>query len=284
MKLDETLAANVSAQGHYEVQDRSIQRFYMMGTQSLNWKPMSKLSSQDTITGGDKQKNDSHYIELLAVSAALAFVNLEDHILAKEKNDRQPRYLYRAIEDTEQLEFQDFVGLDRAEEFARKAGMLLVFSILCNVEDYDFVASVQAGKQKEFATYTNISPQQIEELKKYFRLLHAYVDEQGGLQEGWLRQLHRSAGGGDKFLFGATIFTPNDAKMFRKITFNKGLYRDAGVAQGKGFSTGLFSNQFDSFKDEIVKVHKRGVPALDNRGEQLYKMVYDALMSLYKFS
>lgn len=261
----------------------TYQRFYMMGTAGLDWKPMAQEDNSPTITGGDKQENDSHYIELLAAMAAWDFSRLSEDTLRGEKSEAKPRYLYRSIEDTGVLEFQDFVGADYAEEFARKAGMLLVFSILSNGENYDFVASTQAGRQKEFVAYKDIDPQQVAAVKKYFDLFHVYVDAQGSFREGWIRQLHRSAGGGERFLFGPNIFSPNDARTLSKIKFNEGLYRNSGVAGGKGFSTGWFSNQFDAFKEEVVKVLKNNEPKMTNRGEQLYKMVYDALKALYKF-
>jgi hypothetical protein len=45
----------------------TYQKFYMMGTDSLNWNPMAKDNISETITGGEKQKNDSHYINITFV-------------------------------------------------------------------------------------------------------------------------------------------------------------------------------------------------------------------------
>lgn len=261
----------------------TYQHFYMMGTPSLDWNPMAQKQSKETITGGDRQKNDSHYIELLAATAALDFARSTDATLQEAKGNASPKYLYRAIEDTGVLEFQDFVNTAWAEEFARKIGMLLVMSILTNNPEYDFVASVQSGNQKEFVGYRDINPQQIDALKKYFELLHLCFDSDGKLQEGWLRQLHRSVGGGDKFLFTASIFTPDGAKAYKSLKFHKELYRSTGIGKDNHYSVGLFSGQFDPFKKAIIEVHKRGTPEIANRGEQLYKMIYDALRELYKF-
>lgn len=261
----------------------TYQRFYMIGTPGLDWNPMVGKESRKTITGGNNQENDSHYIELLAASAALDFARAREEELRALKEDGNPKYLYRSIEEDGVLEFQDFVEQSIAEEFARKMGMLFVMSILTNGKS-DFVASVQGGLQKEFIEYSNINPEQVNCLKRYFALLHLYPDENGNLKEGWLRQLHRSAGAGDKFLFRAQMFSPASVKDYDKLKYHKELYRPTGTGKDNSFSTGLLGSQFDSFKKAIIAVSKRGTPPIQNRGEQLYKMIYDALMSLYKFN
>ena len=71
----------------------TYQRFYMLGTDSLSWDPMAQRAEgvNKTITGGAEQKNDSHYIELLAACAALDFYNTNDERLKEKKQTRRHR-------------------------------------------------------------------------------------------------------------------------------------------------------------------------------------------------
>lgn len=130
---------------------RSIyQRFYMMGTDGLNWNPMQAedKNSGKTLTGGSQQKNDSHYIELLAACAALDFLNSDEDKLQQDKDNYKTEYLYRAVEDNDKFDFQDFVGKERQTEFAKKLGCLVAFALFNNGED-DFVEKARSGEDKE---------------------------------------------------------------------------------------------------------------------------------------
>ena len=179
----------------------------MMGTSGIEWDPMKREGENinETITGGALQKNDSHYIELLAACSALSFHNEDENVLSQNKNLIKTDYEYRALNDDGKLDFQDFVGQNRAEEFARKFGLLIAFALFCNGSD-DFVESVRSGGHKEIQEFKGIDVKQVMSLKEYFRLFFAKRDGDR-LLEGWVRQIHRSAGGGDKFLFNANLFS-----------------------------------------------------------------------------
>ena len=110
------------------------------------------------------RKNDSHYIELLAACAALDFYNTKPEQLEENKKHAATDYLYRAVGESGRFEFEDFVGQQRAEEFARKFGTLLAFALFCNGED-DFVESVRCGAQKEITEFTGMEVSQVEYLK-----------------------------------------------------------------------------------------------------------------------
>jgi hypothetical protein len=68
--------------------------------------------------------------------------------LVVNKQNVKTDYEYRAINNNGKLDFQDFVGQQRAEEFAKKFGLLIAFSLFCNGTD-DFVESVRSGGVKE---------------------------------------------------------------------------------------------------------------------------------------
>lgn len=264
----------------------TYQKFYMMGTPGLDWDPMQKTSDKvnKTITGGEAQKNDSHYIELLAAAAALDFYGTDESVLQNNKENVSADYQYRSVNDNGKLEFQDFVGQARAEEFAKKFGMLTVLSILCNNPEYDFIAGLQS-KDQRIEGYEDVNVEQIRNLKDYFALFHFKVNEDNTLTEGWLRQIYRSAGQGDNFVFSPEIFTADTKKEMAKSDWNKKVYKEVGIGKDNYFKTG-FSNKFDKFKDAFIKVYEgkdNGSANLSNRLEQVLKQTYDALVNLYQF-
>lgn len=267
--------------------NNTYQRFYMMGTDGLSWDPMvrEKDKINQTITGGGDQKNDSHYIELLAACAALDFYHADMRQLAQNKNLGQTDYLYRSVDPSGKLDFKDFVGSkdNYDKEFAKKFGMLLAFSFLCNGSD-DFVESCRSGVQKEITGFEDIDVNQVDALKQYFRLFNVRrVNDE--IAEGWIRQLHRSAGGGDNFLFNPRLFGFHTMKELGKYDWNKNLFRNEGVGKDWTFSTGFFGSKFDTFKKKFIEILHSGRPTtITNTGEQFYKLVYDTLCSIYGIS
>lgn len=261
----------------------TYQKFYMLGTPGLEWDPMVKKDQNETITGGASQRNDSHYIELMAACAAHDFLRLSSDELRSCKMNNNTDYLFRSIDDSGKLEFRDFVGQSLENEFAKKLGMFTAFSLFCNGED-DFVNGVKSGHHKEIVNFADIDNTQIKDgIKEYFKLLHFAINPDDTLYEGWLRQLHRSAGSDDNFLLNPALFTPQKRKELMKYKWNKSLYKDNGVGKDNKFDVGLFSSKFDEFKKEFIKQNQKAMPGMTNRGEQLYKRIYDTLVSLYKF-
>ena len=264
----------------------TYQKFYMMGTSGLEWDPMQREGDKitETITGGEQQKNDSHYIELLAACAALDFYNADEGNLAQNKSLNKTDYQYRSINDNGKFDFQDFVGSDRAKEFAQKFGMLIAFALFTNGTD-DFVESVRTGGQKEIQQFLNVDVNQVVNLKNYFNLFFAKANQDGSLKEGWLKQIHRSAGGGDKFLFNASLFSPDTFKNLMKVDWNKEIYRNEGVGKDNFYKTGLFGSKFSSFKDKFIEVrdNDKSWQNITNQGEQLYRLTFETLAKLYNF-
>ena len=268
----------------------TYQKFYMLGTSSLEWDPMQKTSDKTdkTITGGEQQKNDSHYIELLAACAALNFYRMDESQLKNNKDQNKTDYMYRAISDTDKLDFQDFVGKDRANEFAQKFGSLIAFALFCNGED-DFVESVRSGKQKEIQEFRDMDVTQVTSLYDYFNLFFVKKLSDKTLQEGWLGQLHRSAGGGDSFLFNAALFSPSTEKKLKSFDWNSELYRTEGIGKDHKYSkTGVLSkSKFDPFKKMFITVRDGqdgNWKNITNTGEKLYKLMFDTLAKLYRFN
>lgn len=264
----------------------TYQRFYMMGTDNLNWQPMRADDNvvNNTLTGGELQKNDSHYIELMAACAALDFFNCSDATLQQDKQNLTTEYLYRAIDNNYKFDFQDFVGRDRQEEFAKKLGCLVAFALFNNGKD-DFVEKARSGEDKEVGGFKDIDPSQVEYLKKYFRLFFARMTEGGHLEEGWLRQLHRSAGGDDKFLLNPKLFSPQTMKELMSLEWNQRIYRKEGIGKDHRYKTSILNSRFNAFKTLfLTELHGEGNNGITNRGEQMYKLIYNTLTRLYKFN
>lgn len=281
-------ALNSQAAMMFYADDTSVkqtyQRFYMLGTNGLNWDPQGEKKTDKTITGGAAQKNDSHYIELMAACAARDFFNTPDEKLAAIKGNPQAEaeYLYRSVNDSGKLEYQDFVGQNYQTEFARRLGCLVAFAILNNGED-DLVESARSGKDQEMPGFENIDPNQVRYLKDYFRLFFTR-SEAGNLQEGWLQQLHRSAGGGSNLMLNAKLFEPRTLKALNRLAWNKEIYGDDPVGKSHKFSTGLFSSPFDKFKKQFLQIlNSDKSTGITNPGERFYKITYDTLGCIFQF-
>ena len=93
--------------------------------------------------------------------------------------------------------------------------------------------------------------EQINGLKDYFALFHFGLDKEDKLTEGWLRQLYRSAGQGDNFVFNSEIFTPEKRKELSKCDWNKKLYKEDGVGKDNHFNASAIKPKFNEFKKAV---------------------------------
>lgn len=257
----------------------TYQKFYMLGTDGMTWNPMQNHKTNKTITGGAEQRNDSHYIELMSACAALDFFNENDATLNENKENHSTDYLYRSISDNGELDFKDFVGAEREVEFAKKFGLLVAFALFNN-GNCDFMEGLRTGKLR-IEGFDNIDVRQIENLKKYFRLFFA-KGSNGKLEEGWLKQLYRSAS--NHFLFNAALFSPDTEKALDNLSWNSKLYQKEGIGKGHKYDE-FFGSKFDDFKKKFIKTigGDKEAESIGNPAERAYKLVYDTLVSLYKF-
>jgi len=258
---------------------RTYQKFYMMGTENIDWKPGKKKDL--TVTGGQDQENDCHYIELLSAFAAYDFFNQDETQLENLKAEQKLEYLYRTFEENGKIDFTDFVENEKKGELAQKFGLFTAMSFLALLDNYDFFAKAQSGdmKKQKIEGYEVIDPEEVKNLKKYMALYH-FQEKDGDIKDGWLRQLHRSAGGGDKFLFNSSLFGCNSVNEFEKFKFNENLYPKDSDFESKKFKYSLFSNIFTRFYEEFVKTNDA---ELVNVNEKLIKRTYDTLCKLYNF-
>jgi hypothetical protein len=271
-----------------ETVKKTYQKFYMIGTESLDWQP-SKVKDK-TITGGESQENDSHYIEFLAAFAAWHFFNTQEQGtdtsqlagLEDLKREMKAEYLYRTFNENGKIDFTDFVGSECKEEFAKKIGLFTAMSYIVLLEKYDFFEQAQTGglKKVKIEGYEDIDKEEVNALKKYMSLFH-FANNNGEIREGWLRQVHRSAGGGDKFLLNPAIFGCNTIKEFEKFDFNDTLYQKNSDFENHKFSTRWPSTIIGKFYEGFIKASEP--ESITNKNEKLIKRTYDTLCKLYEF-
>jgi len=258
----------------------TYQKFYMLGTPSNDFE--TKQEGKETLTGGTKQKNDSHYIELLSAFAAYDFFNVKKAELAEIKDDkREVQYYFRALNENGKLEFKDFVSSHLVGEFMKKFGMLVALSFLVYPEKTDFFAAAQAKtlEKNKIVGYDDILIEEVNALKKYFAMFHFAFDKEKNITDGWLRQVHRSANGQDNFLFNAELFGFTSERELNKFAFNKQIFR--ANDEKHEYKTGIFSNAFDEFKTEFIKFSDE--ETISNKSEKLIKRMYKTLVKLYEF-
>lgn len=265
----------------------------MMGTESLDWKP-SKVKDK-TITGGESQENDSHYIELLAAFAAHHFFNSNEEGtdeaglagLDELKREKRIEYLYRTFNENGKIDFTDFVSSAKKEDFAKKIGLFTAMSYLTLLDDYDFFVQAQSGdlKRVKIDGYEDIDLEEVRNLKKYMALFHFNVNG-SDIKDGWLRQVHRSTGGGDNFMLNSGNFSCNSISEFKRFNFNTKLYQKDSDFETHKFKAAMISdgNCKDIF-DKFVKsfIASKEPEKITNKNEKLIKRVYDTLCQLYEF-
>lgn len=248
---------------------KDFQRFYMLGTPDLEWKPMKKETDR-TAVGGSAQTNDSHYIELMAACAAYDFYKTEPAQLEKLANEdnmnTNGKYVYRRVHVP--LQFSDFVGADYSENFQRKFGTLVAFSFYCNGKDDIMLHQ-----------FEELNSVQVEGLKKYFEFFHIKFSPDGEVVDGWLRQLNRStlSKSTDGFLFSNGLYQVENRKDWCDYKWNR-LYKEE-VHQ---FSTNIFSTKINKFVTEL-RTQKQKLGGQEISFENALQLVYNTLGQIYKF-
>lgn len=274
-----------------ETVKKTYQRFYMIGTEGLEKvRKDGDVIEGKTITGGRDQENDSHYIEMLAAFASWDFLNADDDILSDLKSNKKLEYLYRTFDDSGKIEFSDFTGSEKKEELAKKFGLFTALSYLTLLEKYDFFEQAQRGELKrvKIEGYEDIDKEEVKYLKNYMSLFHFSIED-GNIRDGWLRQIHRSAGGGDKFLLNSGIFSATSKSEMAKYNFNTKLYQHDGDFQDKkfkagikGFTDGNASDIYSKFLQSFI--NSQDPEDITNKSEKLIKRVYFTLCQLYNFN
>ncbi len=254
----------------------TYQKFYMLGTPTIDFRGASE--GTETITGGAKQLNDDHFIELLSAFAAYDFLKTPGPDLARIKNEtKAAQYYFRTIDDS-RLDFEDFVSEADIQKFIRQFACLTSTSFIVLL--YDFVEQARGGilKKENILGYEDIAKEEVDALKKYFRMFH-FALQDGVLRDGWLRQIHRSAGGGGNFLFNPDIFGCTNEKEMRKL--DSGKLFPKGAYDKHNADTGILTSHFDQFKKKFKEVRDGD---LTNRCEKLVQRMYHSVRAIHHFN
>ncbi len=243
--------------------------FYIIGTENSTYQLIP--NQKDTITGGDKQRNQSHYLELIAAGAAHSFFN------TNTVNDSAV-YYFKSIDQTGALDFKDFINNDT---FIKRFTWFTAMAFLVNWDNTDFIKADRNNKIEGETNYHQLGKEEVDALKRYFCFyLFGFRDNAGSLQNDWLRQLHRSAGGNNNLLFNPDIFSENVANIKFHEIFSNPKYKMHNLDISWGFTSAV-GRTFDKFKDTFVK--NTSHVSLNNLLEAMIKRMYDTLALLYKF-
>jgi hypothetical protein len=120
----------------------------------------------------------------------------------------------------------------------------------------------------------------VKNLKKYRSLFHFGI-ENGSIKDGWIRQLHKSTGGGDKFLLNPEVFGCNSIRELEKFDFNSKLFPKDSDFESNKFKTGLFGGIYDELKKAFLRTNDPD--SFSNKNEKLIKRTYETLCTLYNF-
>ena len=174
-------------------------------------------TDNETITGGEAQKNACHITELLCGCAAWDFFNSDSGLDVKEAS-----YLYKSVHYKDgvlDFSFDDFIGDgDNGKFFARKFGgfialMHLVLSKNKGADGDDGVKALLGRMTEATQAYTSLDTQFTEKLNKYFHSFGYNIENQNFLA-GWLYQVKSTFEG--KLVMADSTFTRN-LKELRKI-------------------------------------------------------------------
>lgn len=266
---------------------KNYQKFYIIGAPGETINMSADKQGDKVVTGGEKQENPCHYIELICAGAAFDFFNTTAETLnsIRERTgaDCGPDYHFRGI-NKEGLKFNDFIQEPHDDELTKRLAMLVVLSLLANKKE-GFFDKVFNGGIKNLPTEYKIEASVLTALKKYFNYFHYSFDDQKPelIKDGWLRQLWKSAGQGDKFLFHPELFAISNTKSLNDFKFNKRLYADRLEKKYTYDYTPFISSPYDAF-ETLFKTIQNPNDSSFTGSEKVLKRTYESLCDLYKFS
>lgn len=253
-----------------ETVKRTYNRFYMLGIESNQNRVSVSKSETAPITGGANQRNDAHYMELIAAGAAYDFFT-SDNDNAYNVANNDPIYLYREIGNNSKLEFKDVID---NELFIKKCTLFSVLSFLTNLDNTDFFRAMQMG------TYKNVTAEQVRAFKSYLDYFH-FKSMNDQVVNGWLRNIHNSVGGNDNLFFTPKMYV-NTVSELKKFEFQE-IFTDNAYKK-HNFSAGIiFNGAKEAYSKFVSTFNTKNEGQFQNPAEGLIKKMYDALVDLYKF-
>jgi|AntRauTorckE5430_2_1112549.scaffolds.fasta_scaffold01171_3 hypothetical protein len=262
---------------------KDYQQFYMIGwpEDSIN---LTKVKGT-VVTGGSKQLNPAHIVELLSAFAAYDFFKSKDAY-----NEIIHDWQFRSVEKDEttdklKFDFADLIGGNETKRFKQKLTAFFSMSLMLNNE------YAKVDSKKAFLTFYNtinqnrikgaISSVESEALDSYIKYFAFYYDHKGEkVVSGWLFQVRKSSKS-DSFLFDQASFS-EEYKDLISIEW-------ADILPGYHFAERTFwqkttgqNGSFDTFSQKMQKNTNPGFGNIPKANEKLLKWIYDTYSKVLK--
>lgn len=263
----------------------TYKRLYHIGW-PLESSNLSKESKDKNITGGETQKNDCHFVELMCACAAFDFFTIPDSQLEGTK----AQYLFRILDCSDDKCFNinsgsDLVGMEIGDIFTNKLAAFLSYAHL------DLKAGTKAFlntlKEHDVKEYNSISPEDqknIEEYMKYFD----YRFEDGVITYGWICQIKNSLGSG-AFILNSKAF-PNFGKK-GSVDFDEDIDKLINdekhhwdLSQGKGLLGGKDALNTLVFHMKSEQCLPKEDQSVNSVKERFFAHIYNAITVAQNFN
>lgn len=281
-------ALNSQAALQFYQNDPTVQQTYKM-MYHIGWpiesKKLGEETDDETITGGEKQKNPSHITELLCACAAYDFFNRTNGL-----DVTKAEYLYRAIEFKDNVfnfSFDDFVGNENnaGKVFANRLGAFfsLAHIILTkneaafNSDDLNGIrAFITRLEKQDLPLYSTITNEECRDLNEYFKFF-AYSFNNELFSPGWIYQVRSTVAPGT-FMFGPNAFVTNVQEL-KKLDVGT-LFNDKLNHWPDG---GLMSNRYDKFVKTLIEVSPNESQKVNTTKEKFLAHIYNAITKSQNF-
>lgn len=239
----------------------------------------------DVVTGGEKQENKAHVVELLSAAAAY------DFFTEPEIPEREVEYVFRrvGVTDNNVLRFTgaSFIEDREGKKFEEKLGALLstAYIILSRHEG----ARTSAGTQKlldtlrenKITAYETFTLEQAKEIDEYLREF-AFKIVDGAMIPGWIYQIKESVRDAE-FLFRPNSLPTSISEAMRVDPGNLFIDDKHNWVKEKMFVRKSPEKSFDVFLDAF----KVGAEPTPEQGstmkERFLANMYNAIRKLQKF-
>ncbi|MDE6226041.1 MAG: hypothetical protein K2M63_00825 [Muribaculaceae bacterium] len=255
-------ALNSQAAMTFYDHDITVQNNYKM-LYHIGWSMENADYSQDVsgevVTGGEKQENACHLVELMSASAAYDFFTREDLSNTKAK------YVFRSVEEsapgTLRLTGASFMGKD-GPIFEERLGSLLSLSHII-LSKYEGSRENSNGvenflndlKVRNVEDYEDITDEEARDISIYLQEF-AYKFKNGKFIPGWLHQINKSING--SFIFSPEALSDN-SQIISKVDPGA-IYNDPRYHwRSSRFAIKKADSRFDKFIEMI-----KGKDALPN--------------------
>lgn len=268
--------------------DPTVQKTYKT-MYHIGWpiesKKMGEEKEDNTITGGEKQKNPCHITEMLCACAAYDFLTK-----SKGLEVDKAEYLYKAIEfkdNSFNLSFNDFIGNENkaGEIFANRLGAFFSLAhIVLSINGAAFSDDPKSGmrafitrlEKQKLPQYNTISDEECSEINEYLKQF-AYTTAGERFYPGWIYQVRSTVAPGS-FMFDSKAFTTN-VKELGKIDVGQLFTEDKNWwPEGR-----MFSNRFDKFVDTLIEVSFQENQKVNTTKEQFMAHIYNAITKSQNF-